>query len=165
LIYHVARRAGLSEADADDCVQETVVEIVNGLPRFKRERPGSFRSWLCTVTRTQIKRFYRKKYQHERRREAFSEELLVQEQGGKGTDLDVVWDEEWQRNLLRAALARVKRLVSPGQYQIFHCTMLQEWTVPEVCAKLGVSRGSVYVAKHRVNALMRRELQDLMEAK
>lgn len=161
LIYHVARRAGLSEEDAEDCVQETILKVVEKLPSFRREHPGSFRGWLCTVTRMQVKRFYRHNHQHDRRRSALAKELITQADSAKSPELDAIWDEEWQRNLLRAALERVKRQVSPRQFQIFHCLMLQNWSVEDVCRQLDVSRGSVYVAKHRVNAVLKLELDNL----
>jgi RNA polymerase sigma factor (sigma-70 family) len=162
LIYHVARRAGLSEADAEDCVQETVVEVVDSLPAFERERPGSFRAWLCKVTRTQVAMFYRKQ-ERQRKREAVAEDLWLHPENGSGTDWDTIWDEEWQRNLLQAALERVKRQVSPRQFQIFQCHVLEDWSVREVARHLDVSAGMVYVTKHRVNSALKRELQILME--
>jgi DNA-directed RNA polymerase specialized sigma24 family protein len=72
-----------------------------------------------------------------------------------------VWDEEWEKNLLAAALARVRRLVSPKQYQIFDLYVLKEWPVARVRQLLGVSRTQVYLAKHRVGSLVRKEVRRL----
>jgi RNA polymerase sigma-70 factor (ECF subfamily) len=33
-----------------------------------------------------------------------------------------LWDEEWEKNLMDAALANVKRRVKPFQYQLFDCS-------------------------------------------
>ena len=44
LIYNVARRAGLSEADAQDIVQETILKVHNSLDRFEYNRKrGTFK--------------------------------------------------------------------------------------------------------------------------
>ena len=163
MIFHVARRAGLSEADAQDVVQETVVEAVACLPRFERQREGSFRSWLCQITRSRVARHYRKEYQLHRRVNALTEEHAARPMPGAEPDLEAIWDEEWQRNLLWAALERVKRQVSPRHYQIFHCHVLQEWDVAEVARQLDVSQSMVYVTKHRVGALLKRELTRMKE--
>lgn len=163
LIWHVAQRAGLSGPDAEDVVQDTVVEVVGSLEGFRRERPGSFRSWLCAITRTKIAGVYRKRDQLRRKLDAYESEVDIRFGDNQQNDLEQVWNEEWQRNLLRAALERVKRQVSPRQFQIFQCHVLQEWSVAEVCEHLDVSAGMVYVTKHRVNAALKREVQNLQE--
>ena len=163
LIYHVARRAGLAEADAEDVVQETVVEVAGSIDGFERERPGSFRSWLCAITRTKIAMFYRKEYRQQRKLDVYGEAMEARNDGTQAPELEGIWNEEWHRNILQAALEQVKRQVSPRQYQIFHCHVLREWTVAEVAAQLDVSAGMVYVTKHRVNAILKKELQKFEE--
>ena len=60
LIYNVARRAGLSEADAQDIVQETVLKVHNSLDRFEYNRKrGTFKGWLRTVTRSRLNDFFK----------------------------------------------------------------------------------------------------------
>ncbi len=161
LIYHVARRSGLAEADAEDVVQDTVVEVVKSLEEFERDGPGSFRSWLCAITRTKIAMFYRKEYRKQRKLNVYGEAMEARNEGAQAPELEGMWDEEWHRNILQAALEQVKRQVSPRQFQIFHCHVLREWTV---AAQLDVSAGMVYVTKHRVNAILKKELQKLQEA-
>ncbi len=63
--------------------------------------------------------------------------------------------------LLLAATERVKRQVSDGHYQIFDLYVLQGWPPRDVAHTLGVSRGQVCLAKHRVGGLVKRELKRL----
>ena len=72
-----------------------------------------------------------------------------------------MWDEEWQKNLMSAALERVKPQVSPRQFQIFDLYVLQDWPVREVTRTLGISAAQVYIAKHRVTAVLRKEARKL----
>ena len=52
LIYSVALKAGLSDAEAQEVVQETVISVANKMPEFKADpAAGSFKSWLLTLTR------------------------------------------------------------------------------------------------------------------
>jgi len=44
-----------------------------------------------------------------------------------GFDLEAIWDEEWEKNLLTAALERIKRQVDPEQFQIFDLYCLEQW--------------------------------------
>jgi DNA-directed RNA polymerase specialized sigma24 family protein len=45
------------------------------------------------------------------------------------------------------------------QWQIFDLYVLKEWPVREVAQALGVSIGRVYLAKHRISALVKREVK------
>src|SRR5215813_13538233 len=55
LIYAVALKAGLSDADARDVVQETMVSAAKGLQAGRFQTGGaSFKSWLLLITRRRI---------------------------------------------------------------------------------------------------------------
>jgi len=52
LIYNVARKAGLSDAEAQDVVQETVIGVARRIGDFEADpRRGSFKSWLLGQAR------------------------------------------------------------------------------------------------------------------
>ena len=72
-----------------------------------------------------------------------------------------MWDVEWKQNLAEAALARTKSLVSPKQYQIFDYYVVKQWEADKVQQHLGVSMAQVYLAKHRVGAVLKKELVKL----
>jgi RNA polymerase sigma-70 factor (ECF subfamily) len=78
-----------------------------------------------------------------------------------GCDLEAMWDKEWEQNLLAAALERVKRQVAPEQFQIFDLACLEGWPVRKVTQALGVSAARVYLAKHRIGALLKKEIKKL----
>lgn len=72
--------------------------------------------------------------------------------------LERLWDVEWKNNIAEAALSRVKKLVSPKQYQIFDYYVVKQWEAKKVTERLGVSMAQVYLAKHRVGAVLKKEL-------
>ena len=78
-----------------------------------------------------------------------------------GDVLGRLWDVEWKKNVADAALARVKAQVSPKQYQIFDCYVIRQWDAKRVQEHLNVSMAQVYLAKHRVGAVLKRELAKL----
>ena len=75
----------------------------------------------------------------------------------------MVWDEEWEKHLLAAARERVKRQVSDAHYQIFDLYVVQGWPAGEVARTLGVSVGQVYLVKHRIAGLLKREATRLTQ--
>jgi RNA polymerase sigma-70 factor (ECF subfamily) len=55
LIYGVATKGGLTDAEAQDVVQETLVAVARHIPDFKYDPViGSFKAWLLNMTRWRI---------------------------------------------------------------------------------------------------------------
>lgn len=175
LIYSVSLKAGLKNEEAFDVVQETVLAVAKQWKKGQVYDPakGSFKTWLMNITRWRIADQFRAKQRNpaaanqaggtpnadgDERRTATIDRL----EGENGADiLDQVWEREWMSNLTEVALQRVKKLVSPKQYQIFHAYVVKEWEVAKVTRELGVSQSQVYLAKHRVGALMKDEIEKL----
>src|ERR1044071_7026683 len=62
LIYGVARKSGLSDAEAQDVVQETLISVAKHIPSFKYDPAiGSFKTWLLNMTRWRIIGQFRKR--------------------------------------------------------------------------------------------------------
>ncbi len=64
-------------------------------------------------------------------------------------------------NLMEAALQNVRAAIKPRQYQIFDLYVTKGWSVPEVSRTLRVSTAQVYLTKHRVLALVKKEARRL----
>src|SRR5437667_6517364 len=62
LIYNAAIKAGLTDAEAQDVVQETVISVSKSMPTFDYDcEKGSFKSWLLLLTRWRIIDQFRKR--------------------------------------------------------------------------------------------------------
>lgn len=170
LIYGVATKAGLSSAEAQDVVQETVLAVTRNIGEFKYDPSAcAFKTWLLKVTRSRISNQFRSKNRHRAAHgsgadETWGTSLLEQIPDPAGSQLEAMWNEEWEKNLMDAAITRVKRKVDAEQFQIFDFYVLKGWPVLKVSQSFGVNVGQVYLTKHRVAKLIRREVQNL-EAK
>jgi RNA polymerase sigma factor (sigma-70 family) len=167
LIYGVARKAGLTETESQDVVQETVLSVAKQMHGFRYDPAiGSFKSWLLLITRRRIADFLRRRYRdaplaHDPAESDEAGLRLESVADPAVTALESIWEEEWRANLIDAAVDRVRRKVDPLQFQLFDCYVLKQWTPSEVTRALGVSVGQVYLAKHRVGALIRKEIERL----
>jgi RNA polymerase sigma factor (sigma-70 family) len=171
LIYSTARKAGLSDAEAQDIVQETVLSVARKIDGFKYDPAvSSFKSWMLQLTRWRIINQLKKRGAEAARLATASSPTLKQSDDTAtidripdpgGNELEAIWESEWERNLLSAALERVKRRVAPEQFQIFDLYCTEGWPVGKVAQTLGVNVGRVYLAKHRVGRLLRKEVQAL----
>ncbi len=170
LIYGVAMKAGLSHGEAEEVVQETVLAVAKSIGEFKyNPAVCAFKSWLLQVTRSKIAN------QFDRRNRSIRT-LDPPTNGTSGTPLlerlpdpaapalEVLWEAEWQKNLMDAAIQKVKRRVPIEQYQMFDFYVLKKWPVRRVAQALRVSVGRVYLAKHRVSGLIKKEVE-LLETK
>ena len=167
LIYGVATKAGLSDAEARDVVQETLITVSKNVGAFKCDPAfGSFKAWLLKITRWRITDQLRKRLPSEKPRRANLDESRRTTTMGRiadphGPELDKIWDDEWRRTLAQAALQRIKDKVRPKQFQIFDCYLNKNWPVERITQTLGVSTTQVYLAKHRITAMLKKEIRSL----
>jgi RNA polymerase sigma factor (sigma-70 family) len=166
LIYSVALKSGLRSEEALDTVQETILVIAKQQKEHRYDpKMGSFKSWLMNQTRWRITDQFRKRakdtamFKFGNENDERSTATLDRLEDPKANHLEKVWDAEWTKSLTDRALSAVKLKVSPRQFQIFDCYVVKDWSVLEVCRELGVSIAQVYLAKHRVGSLMRKELR------
>src|SRR2546428_11792243 len=55
LIYSAARQSGLTDAEAQEVVQETVITVAKNIGKLKYDPAiGSFKGWLLQITRWRI---------------------------------------------------------------------------------------------------------------
>ena len=168
LIYRLALKSGLSEVESQDVVQEVVASAARHLPGFRYDpKVCSFKTWLLRLTRWRIIDQLRKRLPTQQLPEAgFDDDktataILDQLSGGVAPELEKLWTAEWEKLVLAEALERVKRQVRPEQYQIFDLYALRGMAVSEVAKLLSVSVARVYLAKHRVGKLVRKEVLNL----
>lgn len=155
LIYNFAIHRGLTHQEAEEVVQETVLAVAKSIPQFSYDPAKcAFKTWLLTVTRSKIAN------QFARRAPQVEAEGKVPEEDAVEKD----WDEEWRRNLMEAAIERVKDRVSIEQFQMFDLFALKGWPARDVARTLGVTVAHVYVNRHRLTKLVRKEAA-LLEAK
>src|ERR1051326_3131431 len=131
LIYTTGLRAGLTEAEAQDAVQETIIAVAKKMQDFEYKADGgSFRGWLLTLTGWRIMDQFRKRKKWEVRGAPFDPAT-----GTVGFDvpdagrleLEAIWDAEWEQNLTEAAMSRVKRQIDPKSVLIFDLLVTKDW--------------------------------------
>ena len=167
LLYNVARKSGLSDDQAEDVVQETVIAVARKMPEFRYDpAKGSFKQWLLLICRRRIQDHFRRVYssrqpaQHASQDLAYATENVPASTLPPHAQIDEIWEQEWRENIFRAALARVRQRANPKQYQVFDCCVLQNQRPAEVARMLGLNAAQVYLAKHRLSAAVKRAVKE-----
>lgn len=172
LIYTTAIKAGLNDAAAQDVVQETVISVLKSMPEFHyRQNNQSFKSWLLRLTRWRIGDQFRRQaklreeHPNSRTRKENSEEteLLDEVPDPASLNLEASWEADWEQNLMEAAIDRVRKKIDPKAYQMFDLYVFKEWPVSRVAQALKVSPTRVYLAKHRVSNLIKKQVKQLRQ--
>jgi RNA polymerase sigma-70 factor (ECF subfamily) len=167
LIYSVARKAGLRDAEAQDVVQDTIIAAAKKLPEFKYDPAiGSFKGWLSQLTRRRIIDNLRKK-QYERHGEKFRREetldtaIAERQPDPAAFDLESMWDEEWQKQVMETAMDKAKRQVSAAQFQMFYLHVVKNQPAKDVARHLQAKLHEVYFAKLKVGRIIQKEIKSL----
>jgi len=161
LIHGVARQAGLSEAEAQDVVQETIITVARQMPRFRYDKAkGSFKSWLRKTAHWRIQDQVRRRNRNQH---------LTADTSGDDSDavapqaaidngaFDALWDAEWKQNLIAVAVDRVKKQVTPREFQVFDLRTNKEWPAARVARALHLFRPQVYYLNKKVTRLIEQE--------
>ena len=172
LIYGVALKRGLTKTEAEEVVQLTLISVAKHIPGFKYDPAlGSFKAWLLNMTRWRISDQLRKRQAQGQPLQVLDEPIepgpgegaSSAESCGVPPELEKLWEEEWQTNLLGAALVKARRRVDPQQYQLFDCYVNKEWPAERVAQTFAVSLNQVYLAKHRVTELIKEEVERIQK--
>ena len=168
LIYGLARRSGLSHADAEDVTQDVFRRVAETIQNFESDpERGTFRGWLMNLTRWRIKnKFARAPRELKNQVHRAPDDTGLTDTINRlpdETEVDKAWDDEWQRHVLDAACERIARRSKPLHYQAFDLYVRRDMPVLKVAAQLGMNPGAVYLAGHRLKKQLIAEVDKLRE--
>lgn len=168
LIYEVALRSGLTQSEAQDVVQETVITVARKIGSFEyNPAQGSFKGWLLKITRCRIVDEFRKRSRfqiasiHTPADDSVSTSTVDRIPDENTSRLETLWDEEWRKNLMDVAVERMKHKVKARHFQIFELSVLRNWSAHHVAKALSLNVGQVYLTRHRLVKLVKTEVKSL----
>lgn len=162
-IHAWCRGWGLQDADAEDVTQNVLAEIARQMHNFRYDPTRSFRAWLRTIAHGAWCDFLERK--PERGRGTGDSGVLQLLQGVEARDdLSRQLEEEYDRHLLDEAVAQVQPRVEPHTWEAFRLLAFEGLSGSEAASRLGMKVGAVFVAKGRVQKLLKEQIQKLEAA-
>jgi RNA polymerase sigma factor (sigma-70 family) len=159
VVYGFARKRGLQDADAADLMQDVMRSVSSAIGRLDYDRrQGTFRGWLFTITRNKIYNFLSARRIRPRASGDSTTNLLLDEHPDSSGDSDQ-WETEYQRRLAAMAMDQIKGEFQQSTWRAFWLTAVEGVAAPEAAKQVGLSPGAVYVAKSRVLARLKEEVE------
>jgi RNA polymerase sigma factor (sigma-70 family) len=158
-IFGWCRAWGLQEADAEDVAQDVIAKLTQKMASFDYDRTRCFRAWLKTITQHALSDLMAS-----RCRALGDGAIPIVASLEARTDLEKRIEELFDRELLDLAIARVRERVAPVTWNAFRLTTFEEFSGAQASKFLGMPIASVFVAKHRVQKILKEELAKLKDS-
>lgn len=164
LIFRFARRHGFQDSDAADLTQDVLREVCRNIGRFDYDREiGRFRGWLLTVARHTLSRMRRSKTRQPGGTGDSETIRRLENVPDDASSLEKYWNDEYERTVFEWAARQVREHVLESTWEAFHRTAVEGRRPLEVARELGMSVGSVYVARNRVLARLKEQVSEIEE--
>jgi RNA polymerase sigma-70 factor (ECF subfamily) len=148
-------------AEADDLAQEVFVVVIREIPRFQRQREGSFRAWLRQVTVNKVRT-------HRRRRNrrptvgVDATDGFLNSLADPNGELAREWDMDHDRHVFEKLLAVVQSDFNSTTWEAFRRFAVDGLPAAVVAEELGLSVNAILQAKSRILKRLREEAGDLL---
>ena len=126
--------------------------------RFRHDLKGAtFRGWLYQITRNLVVDFFRKRKRNLLSQAEQPTQLRMDEEPSREESLE--FQTEYRRQVFVVVAKAVQPQVQPDTWAAFWQTEMEHKSVSEVSAELNMTSGAIYVARSRVIARLKKEVQ------
>jgi RNA polymerase sigma-70 factor (ECF subfamily) len=165
LVYSWCRRAGLQGADAEDVGQQIFVAVARTIGNFRRDRPGdSFHGWLRAIVRSRVTDFFRRQHRDPPAVGGSDGLRRLENTADPLADTDDPESLRLEKQLLvRRALQLMQSEFEDRTWRAYLMLVQEEKSAAATAAELGMTVNAVYLARVRVQRLLREQLADVLD--
>ena len=162
VVFRMARRRGLQDADAQDVMQQVFLSISKSIEGWI---PGDlqppFRAWLTTIARNAITKALVRRPRDAATGSTSMVELLDAQPDPQATTAEIL--AEARKELIRWATEQIRSEFSEATWNVFWLTAIEGVPIAEVAKSTGRSAGAVYVARYRVIARLKEKVLEVSQ--
>lgn len=150
--------------EAKDLTQEVLLVVVRELPRFNRQRDGSFRRWLGNVLVNRLRSHWKRRKRRPRAGLGDdSGDVFLNQLEDPASALSQQWDREHDQFVLQRLMLSVERDFKATTWTAFRRCTLDGESPAAVAADLGITLNAILVGKSRILKRLREEAAGLVE--
>ena len=162
VIYRMARRRGMRDADAQDVAQNVLARVAGALEQYERKPGSRFRHWLRRVAKNAILTTLSRLPQDPAQGGSAIQNLLAAQPDGT-LDVEQELANEYMREQFLRAAAIVRTDVSPEMWKAFELTLILGNSNESAARELGKTVGTVYAARSRIMKRLRDQVERMKE--
>lgn len=167
-LHIYGRSLGLSEAQAEEVTQETMIEMIRVLPDFVYNPARRFRNFLLTVAHRKAMRVLREERMRNKVRDTLRTDPIAARSGfsaeaAAGISGETGDGEKWRAALFEAAWREYKELqnVKPEVVDVFEAVDLRGEPPGEAARRLGLDVNAIYQIRSRVRRRLRQRVAQM----
>lgn len=162
VFYWCRHKSGLSPDDAADVMQEVFRSVAISIPNFRKQKSGTFRGWLRTITTNKIRDGIRKQKNRGQADAVGGTRWNQQLHELPETDSDEMQATE-EGLVMGRALELLMKNFKERNRQAFWLVTTEGWTAAEAAEKLGMTEQAVWQSCFRIRRRLREELEGLLD--
>ena len=160
VVYRLARGQRLQDADARDLTQQVLMAVARRAEQWDPDRSkGSFRAWLFRVSRNLVVNLLVNRQRHPPGTGDPEVQRLLDEKPAPEGQESALFDVTYRRQMFHFAAEQVRDEFRESTWEAFWRTCVEGCAIKEAASQLGMSVGAVYIARSRVMAKLRAEVQ------
>ena len=163
VIYRMARRRGMQDADAQDLVQTVLMRVAGAVDRWERKPGARFRHWLRRVAKNSILSELSRSSKDAPMGGSDIQELMAEQPAATSEVEQELAVEYMREQYLRAAMS-VQSDVNAETWRAFELTVIDGESCEGAAKIIGRSVGTVYAARSRVMRRLRDHIQRLEQS-
>jgi DNA-directed RNA polymerase specialized sigma24 family protein len=157
LVYGFLCKRGLADGDAARVMADVLYAVVSApIPP-----PGAFRGWLLSLTNQKLASFLKTHVRGANGLAHSATQRTIAVDPVSNEDAHAWWESEYEQRMLAWAAEQVRDGFSDQTWQAFWLTAALGQPAGEVGQRLGLSRGAVVLAKSRVLARLRQQVDQI----
>jgi RNA polymerase sigma-70 factor (ECF subfamily) len=164
VIYRLARRRGLQDADAQDLAQQVLMAVASAVGTWEKSGESvRFRHWLRRVARNAIVNALSRR-PHDRAAGGSAVHELLMQQPGVILESDAQIELEYRRELYLRAARMVRVDIDHDTWRAFELTVVENRSIADAALELERPVGSIYAARSRTMRRLREAVRELEQA-
>lgn len=146
VLARFAGRHAFRAEEIEDLLQDVWYEVIRRLPQFEYDpAKGGFRRWLYAIVQSRAIDAVRRRQTERKRRlpDPRARDELAAAADHREPPADDALDRQFQIEIVRAALARLKQNLSNDEWRIFTLARIEGRTSAEVAREVGLTPAAV----------------------
>ena len=157
IVYRMARRRGLQDADAQDLAQHVLLSVAGAITEWKADpQRARFRHWLARVARNAIVDAFRRVKPDAGQ----GGTTVLVRLGEEPASMDAEVEQEHRRELFRWVAKEIRPEFTEETWLGFWKTTVDGESIEDVARELGKSVGAVYTARSRVMKRLQEKVRE-----